>query len=356
MMDSMTFEGESSRSRNEKSGPLSPKPSRWLSYRPLEFDEIRLLTIHPGGNVDTISCNISHAKLSEKPIYEALSYMWGLESNQSSLDIDGVRCQVRQNLWTALRALRWKDARRVVWVDALCINQGDDKERSHQVSQMGEIYSQASTVCVWLGLPHVFNSTSPIPTPLRRSATLDDTTPDRVLSAFLKDDFTMQQLRSGHLYWHTDWESLNLLCKLEYWGRLWIIQEVVLASKITLHWGDSVLHWEDLAKVLAFFEGRKVQALPGISRIQQLQTQDGIELEARKQLKSQTQQKQIQNSVVLKLCKQRRHRASVSATEETSLLWLLRTYQDANCVDVRDKIFGMHSFALPCCRIAVPVE
>jgi hypothetical protein len=62
---------------------------------------------------------------------------------------------VRENLYWALWNLsRRKDRpgeRKSVWVDAICINQEDDKEKGEQVQGMGELYAQATTVVVWLG-------------------------------------------------------------------------------------------------------------------------------------------------------------------------------------------------------------
>ena len=40
---------------------------------------------------------------------------------------------------------------RVVWIDAICINQTDIEERSQQVEMMGLIYSKAVRNLIWLG-------------------------------------------------------------------------------------------------------------------------------------------------------------------------------------------------------------
>jgi hypothetical protein len=62
--------------------------------------------------------------------------------------------QVGQNLWSALRYIRRPEKSRVIWIDAICINQNDDDdERGEQVKRMADIYRWASRVVVWLGLP-----------------------------------------------------------------------------------------------------------------------------------------------------------------------------------------------------------
>jgi hypothetical protein len=59
--------------------------------------------------------------------------------------------QSRQNLFEALLHLRGKKETRILWVDAVCINQQDKSERNEQVRWMGEIYSSVQQVIIWLG-------------------------------------------------------------------------------------------------------------------------------------------------------------------------------------------------------------
>lgn len=129
--------------------PLSTYPR--AIYSALEdLDEIRLLTLQPRSSGATIKCAISHAKISSKPRYEALSYMWGPKVRKP-IEIDGKTCSVRENLYSALAHLRLEDRPRTLWIDAVCINQQDVGERNHQVTQMGLIYTRAERVIVWLG-------------------------------------------------------------------------------------------------------------------------------------------------------------------------------------------------------------
>lgn len=64
--------------------------------------------------------------------------------------LQGGDVSVRENLLHAFRHLRTHDPR-VLWVDTLCIDQSNVRERNHQVGQMASIYSKAQVVLVWLG-------------------------------------------------------------------------------------------------------------------------------------------------------------------------------------------------------------
>lgn len=66
--------------------------------------------------------------------------------------INGQKCLVRANLWSALNQLRNEHTERILCVDALCINQYDTFERNHQVGQMTKIYEQATRVICWIGV------------------------------------------------------------------------------------------------------------------------------------------------------------------------------------------------------------
>jgi hypothetical protein len=65
--------------------------------------------------------------------------------------INGSKMTVTKNAYLALRDLRYQEKDRILWIDALCIDQNDDKERGEQVQQMGSIYSKAERVIIWLG-------------------------------------------------------------------------------------------------------------------------------------------------------------------------------------------------------------
>lgn len=54
-------------------------------------------------------------------------------------------------MFHALRRVRDHRKARHLWVDAICINQQDDVEKTSQVAAMGNIYESAARSIVWLG-------------------------------------------------------------------------------------------------------------------------------------------------------------------------------------------------------------
>ncbi|KAE9373150.1 hypothetical protein N431DRAFT_482267 [Stipitochalara longipes BDJ] len=148
-------------------------------YEPLSKhpDEMRLLTLMPLSSSDGLEIEISHVPFSSLPAYEALSYVWGSpdrihrvavktssgtvheytgRSISPEIDlpvplIQPTYLSISQNLLVALKYLRLPEEPRLLWIDAICINQDNVPERGEQVKKMGSIYSKARRVILWLG-------------------------------------------------------------------------------------------------------------------------------------------------------------------------------------------------------------
>ncbi|KAK5689147.1 hypothetical protein LTR17_026489 [Elasticomyces elasticus] len=114
---------------------------------------IRLLHILPGKGNDQIRCKLFRSTLIGSPAYEALSYTWGTSTDRRTLLVNNIELLITVNLEAAIRHIRHQQCKRLVWIDALCINQHDLAERSAQVQEMGNIYSFAERVLIWLGPP-----------------------------------------------------------------------------------------------------------------------------------------------------------------------------------------------------------
>jgi hypothetical protein len=199
-------------------------------YRPLlEVREFRLLYLLPGQFEETIQCTLAHKSLTELPHYFAVSYTWGAPELAREVEVDGITILVRENLFQLLRHLRQPHSSLVLWIDALCIDQSSIPEKNIQVPLMGQIYSSAKSVFVWLGLhadrsEHFFDS---VPVDNHLQLKYGGDTPG--LSTSISTTAATDASRS--------------LYSRAYWTRTWIVQEIVLASRVDVFCGDRFCHW-----------------------------------------------------------------------------------------------------------------
>jgi hypothetical protein len=125
------------------------------TYRPIRSgDSIRLIHLHHSlDDSAPITISIFCARLSDAKLkYEALSYNWGSQYSKQTVFCRNPPSvlEATQNCYSALRRLR-SDSVRCLWIDAICINQNDDSERSAQVRMMDRVFAMASRVIVDLG-------------------------------------------------------------------------------------------------------------------------------------------------------------------------------------------------------------
>ena len=237
-------------------------------FSPLDrSEEIRLLIIHPGRDDDEILCTLSHRNLKTKPPYHALSYTWDSNIRTHGIKISTDVLSVTANLHSAFKRFRNSDQQRTLWVDAICINQDDTQEREKQVRIMGQIYSTATKVLIWLG-----------------------DGPDNVEEAFLfinkfedgLDMYSSEVIHSMHRINANNsalWRALSLILNKPWFMRVWIVQEVVLAAHAQVFCGNQSSSWTALKKTVTWiFEnnfGSWLQGLPhahlAIARISVIQ-------------------------------------------------------------------------------------
>jgi Heterokaryon incompatibility protein (HET) len=187
-------------------------------YSPLDanVDSIRLVVLEPCKDpTRKIRCHIRHMPFREKPKYEALSYTWGDHPASEKILIGGAQFLVGPNLLQALHHLKYGQKARVLWIDAICINQADIHEKNKQISFMPYIYTRAQCVLVWLGVP--------------TSAAMSDILYDRKVVVanpmVLKPNLWQSLFSAGSIIDSGGIELLETMCNELYWTRLWIIQE-----------------------------------------------------------------------------------------------------------------------------------
>jgi len=115
---------------------------------------IRVFDLKPSyvGREEPIRGNLRVVSLDSNPSYDALSYVWGDPNASHQIVCSGTKTvSVTTNCYEALQQLRHTFRTCTIWIDSICINQSDEKEKSCQVSMMQDIYGNARKVYVWLG-------------------------------------------------------------------------------------------------------------------------------------------------------------------------------------------------------------
>ena len=226
-------------------------------YSSLQSQQIRLLTLLPDKLNAPIRVRLHTTILNKNdvPAYEALSYTWGSPDGPINIVVDISResdqfLPVTQNLECALQHLRYVDKPRPLWIDAICVNQQDLPERSKQVARMADIYSLAKKVLVWLG-PEADNSSSALDL-LRDIGNLVE-----VDSSGTSMSPSSEARYRREFGWSDNTKTLILTEKFmpvhhlygrPWFGRLWIQQEIRLATSAVLVCGFQNLPWPVFAR------------------------------------------------------------------------------------------------------------
>jgi len=228
--------------RDYHSVSRDPKRECKLSYKPIiEMGYVRLIYLKPGKWEDEIHISYYRTSLKSKGIpYEALSYVWGKPEPVKYINVDTqtiVRwITVTPNLEAALRQLRHSRKGKTYWVDALCIDQEDGSaEKQMQIEQMGEIYSNAENVIVWLG-----------------PASQDSTRGMNFIKE-ISDLSKLDRLVKDGSYCDS-WNALGALIRRPWFSRRWVVQELSLAKAAMVYCGPEMVSWRDFADAVAIFE------------------------------------------------------------------------------------------------------
>ncbi|KKY19786.1 putative het domain protein [Phaeomoniella chlamydospora] len=243
-----------------------------FTYHPLleTLNEIRVIHLLPSTIDDEIRCIVEHVSLDEDPVptYAALSYVWGDATivKPISLGYQDIRSreglhseafidfQVTTNLEAALRQLRSPDHVKVLWVDAICINQQDLQERAMQVRKMGRIYSMASEVTIWLGkLLEADEADFGLQEQdMQRGWQYLCRFAEVTRSGVSEEDFYYgidhSQRPTGPRY-----NALQAICSRKWFGRVWVLQEELLASShLMIHCGPEKMEFNDFLRAVRY--------------------------------------------------------------------------------------------------------
>jgi hypothetical protein len=214
-----------------------------VSYEPLPPDgsQIRLIAITRSKTYGVVECTLAHYSFNEVINgdlgYEALSYVWGDPTVTTvPIKLNGQTFQVTRNLEAALWSLRRQHDGRLIWIDAICINQRSIEARNQEVRRMDQIYRSAVRVVVWLGCETEPGEIPPVGLNPQRDNHIDNDTLallDLLANADKdeNDDAVVRLHQTGNEFY-----ALSLLSRFfnrGWFRRIWIFQEVGLAKEAT---------------------------------------------------------------------------------------------------------------------------
>ncbi|KAF2675615.1 HET-domain-containing protein [Lentithecium fluviatile CBS 122367] len=236
-------------------------------YTSIVPHQIRLLLLSKGRLNEPIHCSLKIMEYSKleaiQIVYQALSYAWGddiasyeIFLQDISVPSEGLsredfyqlsahqavpkRFYVRPNLCQALRQLRSESQDLWLWIDALCIDQNNDAEKSHQIPKMLGIYSNALNVCIWVG----------------ESGDTDegqkamDFIPS-IVNLKLLDRMTTQETPDEKIA--ASWAAFASILRRPWFRRRWVIQEVAASRNASVQCGNRSMNWIDFADAVQLF-------------------------------------------------------------------------------------------------------
>ncbi|CAI6085741.1 unnamed protein product [Clonostachys chloroleuca] len=221
---------------------------------------IRLIHLHPGSDSDPVSLSLATVALDSVPDYEAISYCWGQAADQRQVTCNSATLSITNSLFTGLVAFRRPNRPRILWADAICINQDDLVEKRDQVLLMPEIYSQAKRVLVWLGIADdpVYGRVplSVVDSIQEALQMIPEFNPEdasgivATIRALYEDSQRLSEQGKPNLLDH-DWLPLGSLLSRPWFRRKWMIQEISLAKEVLVHVGNDVqFPWLNIAQLM----------------------------------------------------------------------------------------------------------
>ncbi|KAK4555079.1 hypothetical protein LTR86_007845 [Recurvomyces mirabilis] len=188
--------------------------------------QIRLMEVYAEHASTRLNVKMTTHDIKSSPSFIAISYEWGTSRASCLILVDGRAMLVRKNCYRVLRQVQKQGASIYYWIDAICIDQWNNAEKSKQVQLMGQVYRNAQSTAVCIGAHDAS-------------------------SAFLYEHLkgTVQPKASAPADDGSIMSATESVCARSYFRRLWIVQEVLLSKEIYLYCGYDVLAWDTLQKL-----------------------------------------------------------------------------------------------------------
>ncbi|KAL2023614.1 hypothetical protein VTK56DRAFT_1771 [Thermocarpiscus australiensis] len=216
-----------------------------------------LFNVVDGGtrSVSDTASSVNETLDAYQPQYEALSYTWGdADASKGTVaEVEDIRAaqepptelHLRPNLATALRYLRHSEEVRVLWIDAICINQEDIEERNRQVQRMTYIYKHARRVVAWLG-EESDDSKHALATLRHVGQQLESTKSGRIIAAPHATERRLWRNDQPPAFNRRTWQAVRAFVERAWFYRLWCWQEINLGGRnALLQCGNDTISWRD---------------------------------------------------------------------------------------------------------------
>lgn len=270
----------------------------------LSTEHIRILELEPSQDAGApLRCQIIQRHLDDaSPSFDAISYTWGGQARDRTLQISSCTLLITANLESALRRFRSKTQLKHLWADAVCINQADDVEKSKQIPHMATIFKGALAVKAWLG---------------------DD--PDTSCALGIKClTYVAKSSAARPEEWYISsdpierakWLVMAKVLDLPWFSRRWVIQELVLNTDATLYCGSSKISWPTLRLAVRRLIEANIPIASSATRLNAIDTLGDLSLT-------------LANRGI----------------SNHSILELLEIFDHYGCEDPRDRIFALLGLA-----------
>ena len=252
---------QSTQSIAEPGKSWSDHLDRWdqilpFKYSPLQGQQgIRLLHIIPGEKDYILHCKcIPYSSFASPttPKYTAISYTWGDSAQKEAILLNEGKHYITRNAKEVLLSVRDPLDSRIVWIDAICINQSDITERDTQVRIMRQIYGNAEQTLVWLGKASEDSSLAIDFIPLVNKALGELGGPETISD----DTSLLAKLQTSRD--SPGWEALGSLLARPWFHRVWVVQEVALSRTVHVMCGDKRLGWDEFGSMIGGLYERRL--------------------------------------------------------------------------------------------------
>jgi hypothetical protein len=216
-------------------------------HSPLAENDIRILVLLPSTDRDApLQGRIEHQSINalddevtgpESQGYEAISYTWGTNEYVGAILVHDTAVPIPPSLKLALLRIRDHQEERRLWVDSVCINMQDLRERRHQILKIRQIFQGATRVLVWLG---------------------EESEESLGALQFLEKaiQFTdMDEVLRGNTF-ASEWKSVRSILLSPYFTRIWVVPEVAVARRATLLHGSQSIDWKVFEAAITIFDKR----------------------------------------------------------------------------------------------------